>query len=116
MYIHDVGKTFGRASLFNSSGKSGVSFEHWAKAAIWEDRERCIGSLPRSFTGTINNPVIREAGRKFLADLLSQLSDAQLRDLFEVARFPQWSGVGTDDWIALFKAKRADIVNTTCHN
>jgi hypothetical protein len=37
-------------------------------------------------TGTIGDPVIHEAGRRF-ADLLSQLSDAQLRDLFEVARF-----------------------------
>jgi hypothetical protein len=116
MYLHDVGLTFGRASLLNSAGKSSVSFENWTKAKIWEDREHCIGSLPRSLTGTIGDPVIHEAGRKFLADLLSQLSDAQLRDLFEVARFPQASGVNVDEWIALFKTKRADIVNTTCHN
>jgi len=116
MYLHDVGLTFGRASLLNTAGKSSVSFENWTKAKIWEDREHCIGSLPRSLTGTIGDPVIHEAGRKFLADLLSQLSDAQLRDLFEVARFPQASGVNVDEWIALFKTKRADIVNTTCHN
>lgn len=116
MYLHDVGMTFGKASLFNTAGKSGASFDNWSKAAIWSDRERCVGNLPRSMTGTLDNPIIREPGRRFLADLLSQLTDNQLKDLFEVARFPQQSGVPVDKWIALFKTKRADIVNTTCHN
>ena len=115
MYLHDVGLTFGKASMFNVASKSSVSFENWSKATIWQDREHCVGNLPRSLTGTINDPIIHEAGRKFLADLLSQLSDAQLRDLFEVARFPDYSAVSIDKWIALFKTKRADIVNTSCH-
>ena len=37
-------------------------------------------------TGTLGDPAISEAGRKFLADLLVQLTDQQVRDLFEVAR------------------------------
>jgi hypothetical protein len=116
MYLHDIGLTFGKASLFNSTGKSGANFEQWSKARIWKDREHCVGNLPRSFTGTLGDPIIRESGRKFLADLLQQLSDQQIHDLFEVARFPQQSGVSADDWVALFKTKRADIVNTTCRN
>ena len=39
-------------------------------------------------TGTLDNPPISEEGRAFLAGLLVQLSDAQIRALFEVARFP----------------------------
>jgi len=45
--------------------------------------------LPKSSTGTLDNPIIREEGRKFLADLLVQLTDVQLHDLFEAARFPR---------------------------
>jgi len=116
MYLHDVGLTFGKASLFNSASKSSASLENWSKAVIWNDREHCIGNLPRSMTGTLQDPFIREGGRRLLADLLSQLSDSQIRDLFEVARFPQYSGVSTDNWMTVFKAKRAEIVNTTCHN
>ena len=47
----------------------------------------CIGNLPKSASGTLEFPVVSEEGRKFLAGLLLQLSDAQLHDLFEVARF-----------------------------
>jgi hypothetical protein len=72
-------------------------------------------------TGTLGDPVIGEAGRKFLADLLVQLSDAQLHDLFEVARFPYRSlsatenhGRTVDEWVAAFKQKRDEIVNRTC--
>jgi len=116
MYLHDVGLTFGKASLLNRSGPSSANFDNWAKANIWADRDKCIGNLAKSFSGSLNDPVIHEAGRKFLADLLNDLSDAQLRDLFEVARFPQYSGVGVDQWVALFKSKRAEITNTACRN
>ncbi|HKW03088.1 MAG TPA: hypothetical protein VJN96_24895 [Vicinamibacterales bacterium] len=116
MYLHDVGLTFGKASLLNRSGASSANFDNWTKAGIWADRDKCIGNLPRSLSGSLNDPVIHEAGRKFLADLLDDLSDAQLRDLFEVARFPQYSGVSVDRWVALFKSKRDEIANTTCRN
>jgi hypothetical protein len=88
---------------------------------IWKDAARCVGNLPPSQTGTLSDPVISEAGRRFLADLLVQLSDAQLRDLFEVSRFAS-RGAHADgradttieQWIAAFKHKRDEIVSTTC--
>ena len=86
MMVSDLGLTFGRANVFNRNGVGSANFEGWAAADIWLDPERCIGNLPRSHTGTLENPAIKEPGRKFLADLLVQLSDAQLRDLFEVSR------------------------------
>ena len=58
--------------------------EQWAKTPIWQDAKACVGKLNKSMTGTLSDPVISEAGRQFLADLLVQLTDSQLHDLFEV--------------------------------
>ncbi len=71
----------------------------------------------------MKNPVISEAGRRFLADLLAQLTDRQLTDLFKVARMPararaaeQPEGDSVREWVAAFKAKRDEIVNHRCPN
>ena len=53
---------------------------------MWKGTDGCIGNLPKSFTGTLKDPAISEDGRRFLARLLAQFSDAQRRDLFETAR------------------------------
>jgi hypothetical protein len=78
--------------------------------------------LPKSSTGTLENPRISEEGRKFLADLLVQLTDMQLHDLFEAARFPgrsTASGTATyrptiAQWVDAFKQKRDEVVSVTC--
>jgi hypothetical protein len=122
MMVSDLGLTFGHANVFNRNGIGSANFREWAAADVWLDPGRCIGNLPRSHTGTLENPVIKEAGRKFLADLLAQLSDLQLRDLFEVSRFAervqesaQEKQAGTvDDWVGAFKNKRDQIVNHSC--
>jgi hypothetical protein len=114
MFIHDVGLTFGKANRFNRNSVSGVNLNEWSKQAVWKDAHRCVAEMPKSRRGTLADPVIGEAGRKFLADLLVQLSDAQLRDLFEVSRLPQHSHTPVEAWIAVFKTKRDAIVNATC--
>jgi hypothetical protein len=128
MIMHDLGLTFGHATLLNKNGSSSVNFDEWSATPVWKDPARCIANLKKSFTGTLENPPIREEGRKFLADLLTQLSDNQLRQLFEVSRFQQRvpaagerapaagaSGSATiDRWVDVFKQKRTEIVNTTC--
>jgi hypothetical protein len=67
--------------------------------------------------------VISEAGRQFLANLLSRLSDQQIRDMFDVARIqlrPRVPDKGTsgfssvDEWVNAFKVKRAQIVDHRC--
>jgi hypothetical protein len=122
MMVHDVGQTFGGANLFNRDAVGSVNLSEWSHMAIWKDPARCVGNLPQSQTGTLDHPVIKEAGRKFLADLLAQLTDQQIHDLFEVARFPErvipnQSKVPTvDDWVAAFDQKRDEIVNHTCPN
>ena len=72
---------------------------------------------------TLKHPVISEAGRRFLADLLGQLTDDQIRGLFEVSDLPDrgWRKPqdrdrnGTvDQWVAAFHARRDQIVSHTC--
>ena len=115
LFLHDVGLTFGRANAFNSAGTGSVNLEEWAKTPIWKDRGACIGHLSKSNTGTLGNPRISEAGRQFLADLLVQLTDQQVRDLFEVAQVARRHGnASVEDWIAAFNKKRSEIVTNHC--
>ena len=118
MFLHDVGKTFGHANAFNRDGPGSVNFSAWAQTPIWKDPARCIGHLSRSFTGTLGDPHISEAGRSFLANLLIQLTDRQLHDLFDVARVDRrsvsHSPASADEWVAAFNHKRTEIVTTHC--
>ena len=116
LLIHDVGQTFGRANWLNRSAIGSVNFDMWSHTPIWKDRARCIGNLYGSHTGSLADPMITEAGRAFLARLLEQLSEQQLRDLFTIARFdrkPQGGGP-IDAWVKAFEQKRAEISAATC--
>jgi hypothetical protein len=122
MMINDLGQTFGRSNLFNRDAIGSVNLENWSAAHIWASiagRSACIGNLPTSQTGSLDNPQISEVGRRFLSDLLMQLSDAQLRDLFDVSRFPERVDRGVkpssvDEWVTAFKKKRDEIATRTC--
>ena len=123
MMLHDVGVTFGQANRFNRGNVGSVNFSEWSKTPIWkDDPAACVGRLDKSNSGTLGDPKISEAGRQFLADLLTQLADRQLHDLFDVARVGLRSrrpGSGEppasiDEWIAAFKHKRDEIVANRC--
>jgi hypothetical protein len=119
MMVNDLGQTFGRSNLFNRDHVGSVNLEKWAGSHVWLDASHCIGDLAPSQTGTLDNPQISEAGRRFLSDLLMRLSDAQLRDLFDVARFAERAESsnrpGTiEEWVSAFKKKRGEIASTTC--
>jgi len=123
MMLNDVGLTFGRANTFNNNTKGGMNLAAWSKTPVWKDATNCVGNLPKSMTGTLDNPPITEAGRQFLADLMTQLSDAQIHDLFEVSRVTLRlrdpgdvsSGFPTvDEWVNIFKQKREQIVARRC--
>jgi len=122
MMVNDLGQTFGRSNLFNRDAVGSVNLEQWTAAHIWSsksDRNACVGDLSPSQTGSLQYPIISEAGRKFLSGLLEQLTDAQLRDLFDVARFGERKE-GTkrsptvDEWVDAFKKKRGEIASKTC--
>jgi len=123
MMVHDLGLTFGHANLFNRADLGSVNLQAWSSTPVWTaSTGSCIGNMPKSQTGTLDNPIIGEEGRKFLADLLLQLTDAQLRDLFDVSRFPRRSASSAaspdtstlSQWVEAFKGKRAEIVNRVC--
>lgn len=115
MMISDAGKTFGRANALNSDDVAAVNFKEWSRQPIWKGATGCVGDLPGSWSGTLRNPTVGEAGRKFLSDLLAQLSDTQLHDLFDVSRFTERDPTATiDDWVNAFKHKRTEIADRRC--
>jgi hypothetical protein len=122
MLMHDVGLTFGKANLFNGNDKA-VSLVDWAATPVWKAGPGCVGNLSKSVTGTLEDPVISEQGRAFLAGLLMQLATDQIRALFETARVhlrlrdpgDVFSGYATvDEWVSEFVKKRRAIVERRC--
>jgi len=107
-----------------------MNLEDWDGAGVWKDAKQCIGDMPRSFTGSLETPVISEAGRRFLATQLTKLSDRQIRDLFIVSNVEKRGAeidgtdgkkrkVTVDDWVRVFwvrvfKKKRSEIVAARC--
>ncbi len=124
LIIRDTGLTFGHGNFSNSQAKGSVNFEAWSKTPVWRDAAACVGHMSRSHTGTLGDPTISEAGRVFLANLLVQLTDAQIHDLFEAAQVDRRSrkpnatpappGASVDEWVAAFKRKREEIVAARC--
>jgi hypothetical protein len=122
MMMHDVGLTFGHANYINRTSTGSVNFDEWSTTPVWRDAKKCVGHMSQSITGTLGDPTISEAGRQFLADLLVQLTDQQLKDLFEVARIDSRSRkpgsskppATVDEWVTAFKHKRDEIVTNHC--
>jgi hypothetical protein len=120
MMVHDVGQTFGSANLFNRTSVGSVNLDRWTHTPIWKDGSRCIGNLAASQTGTLSDPRISEGGRAFLSTLLDQLRDAQIAELFAVARFTDRTNSGgpgrstNEAWVEAFNRKRTDIRNAHC--
>jgi hypothetical protein len=123
MMIQDLGVTFGRANAMNQQPRASVNLAEWKQLPIWKDAQGCVGNLSGSWTGTLKEPAISEEGRRFLSDLLMQLSDQQIRDMFEAARVylrpraPESGRSGfpsVDEWVNAFKQKRTEIVERRC--
>ena len=110
LVVKDLGVTFGKATALNNSA---MNLNDWSGARIWRDGAPCVGDLPRSRTGSLENPPIGEAGRQFLAGRLLLLRDEQIRDLFRAAGVER-GGDNVDDWTRVFKRKRDEIVKARC--
>ena len=101
--VQDLGATFGPMKL---------DLAHWARTRIWVDAPACrvsMRSLPYGGS-TFPDAYISEDGRQFLAGLLRRLSPAQIRSLFEGARFSHYphrraSARLIDNWVKVFQAK-----------
>jgi len=104
--------------LGSAWGPRKVDLKEWAKAPIWSDRATCTTSMDAlPYHGATFKPVkITEAGRQHLGNLLSQLSDRQLDDLFRSARFDHSTGLiggvkatPIEEWVKTFKARVTQI-------
>ncbi|MDP2322042.1 MAG: hypothetical protein Q8O42_22220 [Acidobacteriota bacterium] len=133
LVIKDLGATFGKATRLNSSK---MILADWDSAGVWKvvpggqqfsdaGPAVCIGNLPRSLTGSLEDPRISEAGRRFLSRRLAMLSDRQIRDLFTVSQIEKRGEeiAGADgrrrkvtvaDWVRVFKRKRSEIAAAQC--
>ena len=115
LMVSDLGVTFGKANMFNKSNPGSVNLKAWSEESVWKGDKGCQANISKSMTGTLEHPKISEGGRKFLANLLTQLSDQQIRDLFEVSRFTRRDKSSTlDGWVNTFKQKRTEIVTRSC--
>ena len=106
LILQDVGATFGPTK---------VEHEQWAAMPIWADEARCVVSLQQMpYHGGNFTPIqISEAGRALLAGRITQLSESQLRAMFESSRFPDpATGDAPGDitaWVRTFQEKVRQI-------
>lgn len=105
--LQDVGATFGPTKL---------DLHNWRNTRIWADGASCTVSMKTlPFSGaTFPDWKITEEGRTLLLGLLEQLSDQQLRDLFEGSRITSFDqvpaeGRNADVWVRVFKDKVKQI-------
>jgi hypothetical protein len=115
-----------------------MNLKSWVEKPVFKKAdpgEECHGDLTVSMAagdGSVADPRIGEAGRKFLFDRLQRLTDDHLKAIFGAARVnlitkddddPRGSTV--EGWVAAFKdrsgrsasapARRSDFVDTTTH-
>jgi hypothetical protein len=121
LFISDVGKTFGTANILNRDAPGSVNLDAWARTRVWADDKGCRANVAGSLTGTLEHPVISDAGRRFLVGLLRRLTDRQLRELFAVSRFPMRAHASRaeqarviDAWIEAFRDKVDQIDRRAC--
>jgi hypothetical protein len=130
MYVSDLGATFGKGAQGGLIlAKTKATLDAWADEPLWKNERKCKTNLDMINViffqrGTLSDPVISEAGRQMLADLLSQLSDQQLADMFRASRVEMRGEIvradGHDrpatvsDWVRVFRRKQAELTNVRC--
>lgn len=105
--MQDVGATFGPTK---------VDLHNWRQTRVWKDGASCLVSMEHLpwGGGTFPERRISERGRQHLLGLLTQLFDAQLRDLFDGSGVTAHDQVSAEarsaaPWIAVFKDKVKQI-------
>jgi hypothetical protein len=105
--MQDLGATFGPVK---------VDLHNWRRYRVWADGATCTVSMKTLPWGGATFPdwQISEAGRLLLLGWLEQLSEQQLRDLFEGSRITQFDQLAAaarsaDAWVKAFKEKVEQI-------
>ena len=108
LMLQDLGATFGPTK---------VRHETWAQTPIWANGSRCVVSMQdMPYHGSNFRPVqISEDGRVLLGGRLKQLSEPQIRALFQSAGFPDpATGRATGEvtpWVRTFQDKVREIAD-----
>lgn len=123
LMMQDTGATFGGGGqIFGSTNSnSKARFDNWSEKDIWRDRRACKAAL---FSFFYSDPVVSEDGRQLLGKILAKITDEQLRDIFTASRIVERGetikvdgvrrAVMVEDWVSLFKAKRAELASQPC--
>ncbi len=105
--MQDLGATFGPLKM---------DLHNWRSGRIWKDPETCAVTMEQMPWGGATFPEgrISEEGRQLLLGLLTQLTDAQLRDLFEGSRATAVRQFTAESasiaaWIEAFKSRVEQI-------
>jgi hypothetical protein len=123
MYIEDLGSTFGRGNFWHQTTTARGNYREWSRVPMWEGSGCRAHLKPGMIAPTLKDPVVSEAGRRFLADLLAQLTDAQIRGMFAAGTIDKrgWplprhdKNNGTlEEWVQAFKRRRDEVVNHHC--
>jgi hypothetical protein len=138
MLVQDVGATFGGGGLFTNNDSAKMNLDDWSGSGLWKkvgssasDCPVCQARLRKSLTAKdgLEDPIVSEEGRRFLAGLMCQLSDAQIKTLFRVARVAQMPKYHNSDgsfksslnedlivqqWVDAFKKKREALAAGRC--
>jgi len=113
MYIHDLGNTFGSDGVRTHP----LDFERWAAKRVWKDSRTCIADIRQNFGNGgdgLQYPKISEAGRAFLAGLLSQLiaNRANVVAIFEAAHMEEADGRhSAQAWADVLIEKAQQVIN-----
>jgi hypothetical protein len=132
VYIGDLGGgggygwvPFREPSLKRLVSPSKVGWGEWEKVPVWSDPDACITNVNGMPNATLRNEKISEDGRRFLADRISLLSDAQWVGLFEASRVElleheletpggEIRPVSPQDRVAVLKKKLKQILDHRC--
>jgi hypothetical protein len=116
-YMSDVGAAFGGRARDGIANRK-ISVDYWADVPIWADPKTCLVKIDSALMleATFGKATISESGRQLLAGLLTQLSDQQIRDLFETSGFLDYAkgaeaNRNLDSWLGTFQDKVRQIAD-----
>jgi hypothetical protein len=105
--MQDLGATFGPLKM---------DLHHWRTGRVWKDAKSCTVSMEHLPWGGATFPEgrISEEGRQLLLGLLLQLTDGQIRDLFEGSRATSVRHVTAESasvaaWVEAFRSRVEQI-------
>lgn len=112
--IQDIGTSFGKGVDISILKMSKFDLAKWKAINVWKDAKRCRGQLFNFKDPTLNDPLISEEGRAFIAKLLKNFIDGEkgrerVADLFRAARV-ELRGDSVNDWTDAFIYKAEQVI------